>query len=212
MENIPNNIIYILSGIILTDGYINYHNNKNKIKHNNVYTELNSRFYLKQSVNHTQYLLYVYNKLAHYCMHLPKLRKVYIKGKRFYCIEFYTRSLPCFTLLRQLFYNGRVKIIPSDIYDYLNYESLAHMIMCDGSLLKGGGIILNLQNYTIKELILLINVFNIKFNLNCILHKSKNRNTIYIKLESVKKLYKYIEPYLIEDMKYKFNYKLIEKE
>ncbi|GMM32650.1 intron-encoded DNA endonuclease aI5 alpha (mitochondrion) [Martiniozyma asiatica (nom. inval.)] len=90
----------------------------------------------------------------------------------FYSMEFMTRSLPCFTMLRNKFYSGRVKMVPLDMYDYINYESMAHMMMGDGSLKKGGGTMLNLQSFTVKELVTLINVFKMKFDLDCTLHYS----------------------------------------
>ncbi len=210
MINIPHKLVCMLVGILLTDGYINITYKKSKRKYNNLYTELNGRFYLKQSINHSEYLLYVFNKLSHYCIKYPKLRKIYLKGKEFYIIEFMTRALPCITLLRYKFYNGRIKIIPEDIYNYLSYEGLAHMIMCNGSLLKGSGIILNLQAFTTKELILLMNVFKIKFNIDCTLYKSRNKYNIYIKTESVKLIYPYIKPYIISNMKYKLSKKIKE--
>ena len=127
------------------------------------------------------------------------------------CIRdrFNTRALYCLTLLRNKFYNGRIKIIPSDIYDYINYESIAHMIMLKGSFIRDGGILINLHNFTVKELILLLNVLKIKFNLDCILHKSKNQYGLYIKLESVKILYPNIKQYIIESMRYKFHKNII---
>ncbi len=210
MVNIPHNLICMLVGILLTDGHINIIHKKSKIKHKGIYTELNGRFYLKQSLNHSEYLIYVFNKLSHYCTRYPWSRKVYLKGKEFYAIEFMTRALPCITLLRYKFYNGRIKIIPEDIYDYLSYEGLAHMIMCDGSLSRGSGIILNLQAFTTKELILFMNVLKIKFDIDCTLHKSRNKYNIYITTNSVKKIYPYIKPYIIDNMKHKLSKKIKE--
>lgn len=208
MVNIPNRILYILTGLILSDGHITFVTKT--ISNKQGITSLkNSRFYLKQSLNHSEYLLYVFSLLSHYCITLPKTRICYLKGKPFYAIEFYTRALPCLTLLRNKFYNGRVKIIPSDIYDYIDYESIAHMIMSNGSFVRGGGILINLQNFTVKELILLLNVFKIKFNLDCTLHKSKHQYALYIKLESVKILYPKIKQYIVENMRYKFNKNII---
>jgi hypothetical protein len=220
MINIPNNILYILTGLILSDGYINIVSNQKKFKEG-IKITTNSKFYIKQSINHSEYLLYIYSLLSHYTISPPKLKKSYVKGKSYYAIEFYTRSLPCFTLLRNIFYNGRIKIIPMnnniknknltdnyDIYDLINYESLAHIIMCDGSFKIGGGIILNLQNFTLKELIYLLNVLKIKFNLDCSIHKSRHQFTIYIKLKSVIKLYPHIINFIIPSMRYKFHYKV----
>lgn len=204
--NIPNNIFYIIVGILLTDGTIEYNSKKNI--HNKNIIDINSRFRLKQSIIHSEYLIYVYLLLSHYCISPPKLKIDKVKGKSYYQLEFYTRALPCFTILRKHFYNGRIKIIPNDLYDLLNYESLAHIIMCDGSFVKGGGIYLNLQSFKLKELIFIINIFNIKFNLDCTLHKSRNSYLIYIRVKSVKYLYPYIYKYIVPSIKYKFDYKL----
>lgn len=207
--NIPNNILYIMVGILLTDGTIEYLSKKNI--HNKNLININSRFRLKQSIIHSEYLLYVYQLLSHYCISPPKLKIDWVKGKSYNQLEFYTRALPCFTILRKHFYNGRIKIIPKNLYDLLNYESLAHIIICDGSFVKGGGIYLNLQSFNLKELILIINIFKIKFNLDCTLHKSRSSYTIYIRVKSVQKLYPYIYKYIVPSIKYKFEYKLILK-
>ena len=82
--------------------------------------------------------------------------------------------------------------------------------MCDGALMKGGGIVFHLQNYTLKELIYFANILNIKFNLDCTLHKSRDKYTIYIKRNSIIKLYKNIHPFIIPSMRYKFDKKIIE--
>jgi hypothetical protein len=203
MINIPNNIIYILTGLILSDGYISYKPESKKIKEG-IKTTVNSRFYIKQSIKHVSYLIYVYSLLSHYCISPPRLKTDYIKGKSFQAIEFYTRSLPCFTILRNHFYLKNKKIMPLELYDLLNYESLAHIIMGNGSFHIGGGMILNLQNFTLKELIYFINILNIKFGLKCTLHKSRNQYTVYLGVTEIKKLYPNIKSFIIPEMRYKF--------
>ncbi|KTB26149.1 Intron-encoded DNA endonuclease aI5 alpha [Nakaseomyces glabratus] len=196
--NIPNNILYIIVGILLTDGLISYSSKKNLDNKNII--DINCRFRLKQSIKHKEYLIYVYKLLEHYCISPPRLKKDIVKGKEYVQLEFYTRSLPCFTLLRKHFYKGRIKIVPNDLYDLLNYQSLAHIIMCDGSFVKGGGIYLNLQSFLLKEIIYIINIFKIKFNLDCTLHKSRNTYVIYIRVKSVKLLYNNIKDYIQQFM------------
>ncbi len=119
-------------------------------------------------------------------------------------------SLPCFSVLRRLFYKGRVKTLPNNIYDLINYESLAHIIMGDGAF-TSKGIVLNLQSFTCKELCTLINIFYIKFNINCTLHKSRNNYVIYIRVKDVQNIYPHIEPFIIDSMKYKFDKSLTKK-
>lgn len=228
MINIPNNRLYAIVGILLSDGHIESMNskldnysrvaNKTGLKDSNNISLFNSRFRFKQSIKHIEYALYVFDIFTPYCSNKPKLvnSNLTARGTRtdktFYGIELITRSLPCFTVLRNKFYQGRVKIIPDDIYDYISYESIAHIIMGDGSFQVGGGIVLNLQAFTTKELIFLMNILKIKFDLNCTLHKSRNKYVIYIKLESVKKLYPHIEEYIIPSMVYKFKHKLLTKD
>lgn len=218
MVNIPNHTLCVLVGVILSDGSIEYSSKKNlensifnkpdniKIEYDKgLLTRHNCRFRFKQSIAHSEYVWYLYFKLSHYCKSAPYLKVDRLKGREFLAIEFVTMSLPCFSILRRMFYTGRVKTLPSNIYDLINYETLAHIIMGDGSY-KEKGLCLNIQGYSVKELVTLINVFYIKFGLDCSIHKSINQYTIYIKVKSVTKLYPLVSPYLIPSMKSKFHY------
>lgn len=216
MVHIPNKVLYIITGLLLSDGYINIASKRNTkyitIEQNNRKTQLyaNARFGFKQSIKHIDYALSVFNTLNHYCISIPKLvsTKLPSTNQTYYGIEFKTRALPCFSLLRSIFYNGRIKIIPHNIYDYLDYSSLAHIIMGDGSFMKGGGIVLHLQSFTLKELIFLSNILRIKFNLNPTLHKHSHQYVIYLGIKDIKKIYPNIKEYIIPSMYYKFDYKL----
>ena len=64
---------------------------------------------------------------------------------------------------------------------------------------------LNLQSFLTKELIFIINILKIKFNLNCLLHKSRNKYLIYIRVESVKRLFPIIYKYILPSIRYKFD-------
>ncbi|ODQ76911.1 hypothetical protein BABINDRAFT_42624 [Babjeviella inositovora NRRL Y-12698] len=217
MYNIPNDLYYILVGILLSDGTLAYASNKNMnatnistrkdrngLKAKNNILQNNCRFRLKQSIDHAEYLLFVGNLLAPYSPSYPKNITSTFKGKKFYGLNIYTRALPCFSIIRQKFYVGRVKTIPNDIYDHINYASIAHIIIGDGAY-TNKGITLNLQCFTVPELILLMNVFYIKFDIKCSLHKSRDAHVIYIKVDSVRKLYPHIKKYILPNMRYKFD-------
>lgn len=203
MVGIPNNVLYPLIGIMLSDGSIN-------INRNSKYKE-NARFRFKQSIDKYEYVHTVFCFLIHYCSNYPRFVKTRINRKDFYGIEIVTRALPCFFDLYLKFYKNGKKIIPEDIYDYLTYEGLAHLVMGDGSLVKGGGLYINTHSFTMQECVLLMNVLLIKFRLNTSLHIQKNQPVIYLSIKSVKLLYSHIDPYIIKSMRYKFNYKLITK-
>jgi hypothetical protein len=82
-------------------------------------------------------------------------------GVRSFGIVFFTRSLPCFTLLHTLFYDDGIKVTPENIFDLLTPVALAHWICCNGSVQRHG-LILYTDEYTIQEVVLLMNVLIIK--------------------------------------------------
>lgn len=215
MINIPKNILFTLVGIMISDGHIEYKSRRtlnsesilNKNKNMQVYSIINCRFRFKQSMEHFEYLFYVFNLLSGYCLSYPRLVKTRINRKDFFGVEIITRALPCFTVLRDIFYRGRIKIIPENLFDLLTYEGLAHIIMGDGAF-KFKGITLNMQSYSIKELILFMNVLKIKFNIDCTLKKSRNQYTVYIKVNSAKNLYPKIKKFIVPSLRYKFESKI----
>lgn len=72
--NIPNNLLYIIVGILLIDGQINYSSKKNLDNKNII--DINCKFKLKLSIKNKEYLIYVYKLLEHYCISIPKLKKI----------------------------------------------------------------------------------------------------------------------------------------
>jgi hypothetical protein len=66
-----------------------------------------------------------------------------------------------FNEFHELFYPDGVKIIPSNISEYLTEVSLVFFIMDDGDLL------LHTNSYTLEEVELLVSVLNKKLNLVC---------------------------------------------
>jgi hypothetical protein len=98
-----------------------------------------------------------------------------------------TRALPCFTELHSLFYSNGVKIVPHhEIYELLTPAVLAHLIMGDGKFLSKG-ISICTDSYTIQDVVRLMNVLILRYELKCTLHKTNNNKgyRIYISRNSV---------------------------
>ena len=79
--------------------------------------------------------------------------------------------------------NSKVKTIKLDLYDNLDPISIAYWIMRYGAK-KDKGIILCTDCFSLKEVIILMNILKIKYNVNSTIHLEKKKPRIYInKLE-----------------------------
>jgi hypothetical protein len=155
----------VIIGLILSDGWFSFASPNHK----------NARLGFSQSLAHSEYVWFVFSLLSHYCSSYPMLRNRTRLNKEIKALEFSTRSLPCFTELYSLFYLNGVKIIPEDIYNMLTPIALAHLIMGDGYYVNKG-ILLCTECYSIQDVVRLMNVLIIRYNLKCTLHKvSYNR-------------------------------------
>lgn len=139
-----------------------------------------------------------------------------------YGFNFFTRSLPCIKKLHLLFYTklspefnveqvkgmGYKKIVPVDIFNLLDPIALAHWISGDGSV-TDRGILLCTDSYSIVDVVRIINVLIIRYDIECTLRKrSKNPITgyrIYIRERSMVKLITIIKPYMVDSMLYKLH-------
>ncbi len=82
--------------------------------------------------------------------------------------------MPCITELHKFFYLNRIKIIKPSIYFYITPIALAHWIMGDGTF-TGKSLLLCTDSFSIKEVVLLINVLIIKYDLCCIIQYSTKK-------------------------------------
>ena len=168
----------VIVGLILSDGWLIFGSGK---------TSTNARLGLKQFRDRSSYVWFVFNQLSHYCNSSPRLTTGTRAGKTYYGLEFFTRSMPCITELYHLFYHERTKIIPSNIYELLTPVALAHLIMGDGGF-KSQGIYICTDSYTVSDVIRLMNVLILRYDLKCTLHKASNKlgYRIYISRNSIK--------------------------
>ena len=145
---------------------------------------------------------FVFNILCHYCNSFPTLSKSNGGGSTFLRVRFYTRSLLCLTGIHSLFYVGKVKIIPDNIYDLLTPVAIAHWIQGDGTK-HGNGLVLCTDSYTIGEIVTLINVLIIRYNLDCSVFNKGGNYRIYIRSGSIPLLRTIVSPYFHASMLYK---------
>ena len=158
----------IIIGILLSDGWM--------VKNGH----WNPRLGLNQSVKNFPYLWQTYNELAYLCSGPLYESKNKLRGKTFYSWSFQTRQLPCLIEINGLFYlsnnvkGKRWKIIKPDLLFYLDYISLAHWIQGDGSRLNKG-VTLITHGFSLKEVILLLNIIIIKFDIQPTIYSYEHR-------------------------------------
>jgi hypothetical protein len=196
MIKLPSFHLSVIVGLILSDGGLSFANKISK----------NALLRFEQSLSHYMYFNFVFNILSHYCSSYPSYHERTRKGRASFSISLFSRALPCFTELYNIFYVNGVKVIPDNIYALLTPVALAHLIMGDGVNYKGYGLALATESYSIKEIVLLMNVLTIRYNLNCSLHaRYGDRYRIYISSKSMAQLRSIVEPHMDRSMLYKIN-------
>jgi LAGLIDADG DNA endonuclease family len=97
--------------------------------------------------------------------------------------------------LFDLFIVNGIKVVPHNIFELLCPIALAHWAMCDGSRGTGGGFILCTDSFTIQDVVRLINVLIIKYNLNCSIQYYNGLPRIYIYKNQFNKFKSIVAPH-----------------
>ena len=123
-------------------------------------------------------------------------------NENYYSWYFHTQIIPEFKTLYKTFYYDGKKVLPQNILDLLNPLTLAVWIMDDGCNDKNS-LILNTQNYSIKEHYRLQKIFQQKFKAFSTINKDRDKFRLRFNCENAKKLLEIIYPNIISSMKYK---------
>lgn len=181
----------ILIGILLGDAFFK------KGKNNNL------RIGFKQSIINFPFLWTVFMDLSHYCSSLPRVEFTKLSnGKLYKAVILETRSYPILHQLYNIFIINGKKGIRPELFYYLSPRSLAYWIMSDG-LSNQYGLTLCTDSFTVAEIVILINILKIKFNLDCNIHYYNKYPRIYIKANSMEQLRLIVNPYIIPFSRYK---------
>ena len=192
MVAFPYNLRSMLGGLLISDGWLE------------ISKSGNTRFFFKQSLDKSEFVLFVFNRLSHFCSSYPMITTTSLKDRNFKGLCFNTRAYPCLTEFYYMFYVKRTKIVPLNLYEIIDYEFLAYWVMGDGTK-AGNAIYLQTQTFTVEECVLIISILIHKFNLNCNIHMQRKQPTIYISAKSVNKIKSQLLPYFIPSMVYKLN-------
>lgn len=195
------NIISIIFGSLLGDGYAEYRKNGTRIA-----------FY--QEGKHLSYILWLHKIISNlgYCNPiLPKIQtRLGKKGIVRKIVRFKTWTYSSLNWIWDLWYVNGIKTVPSNVGEYLDPLALAIWIMVDGSR-AGSGLKLSTNSFSYSDCLLIVKVLYENFNLKASVQSSgataanslNSQYVIYIWKESMPLLCEIVEPYVHSSMKYK---------
>src|SRR5438874_6545659 len=184
----------ILIGLLLGDGCLETANGGRTY-----------RLKVEQSHSHQAYVQHLYETFKEWVLTPPRQRQVVSRGHTSENWLFQTVSHGAFRFYAQQFYAGGKKCVPKLIDHWLTPRGLAYWFMDDGSIKskESKGIILNTQGFYRKDVERLVNVLQTLFGLSAQLRNQKEGCQIYISGGSYEKFVELVEPYVIEEMRYK---------
>ena len=97
--SLPSQLYSIVVGILLSDGWLEKEN-----------LNANTRFRFKQVLARSDYIIYSFLLLAHYCSSIPKIAIRERAGTITYGLQFCTLRDHCFNELYSLFYQNKIKV------------------------------------------------------------------------------------------------------
>ena len=182
----------VLVGLLLSDAGLSKQKNSK-----------NARLGFKQSMIHFPFLWSTFTILSHYCGTLPYPDNAKIKNKKYYGIRMDSRAYTCLTLLYDQFYQNKVKIVPLDIYNLLTPLALAYWIMGDGLGNAWKGLYLCTDSFSNYDIVRLMNVLLIRYNIISRLVTVSGKSRIYISSTESTKISNLVLDYIHPSMQYK---------
>lgn len=190
-------IISIIYGTLLGDSHAELRENGN-----------GTRIGFYQEANHSEYLLWLHNKIAlqGYCNpNTPVIQTRLAKGGKIRNIlRFHTFTYTSFNTIHTDWYINGVKHIPNNIAEFLTPLALAIWIMDDGARV-GSGLKLCTNSFTFEDTTHLTLVLKDLYGIISSVQSAgfPNQYVIYIWSESMPIVRKLVKPYMVSSMLYK---------
>lgn len=115
-----------------------------------------------------------------------------------------TKSLPIFNKYYELFYKGRVKIVPNNLSRLISPLSLAIWFMDDGYKRKDSkGFYLCTSSFTSEEQNIIVKAISDCFGIETRIHHQKQYQRIFIPSKQAEAFNEIVKPFVLSVFKYK---------
>lgn len=155
-----------------------------------------------------EYFYFVLRLLMPFCSanYTPNIKEWYDnkQDKMYNSISLTTMQLPCFTVLRSLWYKETIKIVSLNIKELQTPITLAHWIMGDGSK-QNEGLHLSLYAFSQSNVDILTDALKNRYGLHCTIHATERGPRIYKNKNSVNNLRPIILAPIVPSMQYKLS-------
>jgi hypothetical protein len=185
----------ILVGLLLGDGCLETQNGGRTY-----------RLKIEQSARHEAYVRRIHELFSEWVLTPPRRRLSRASnGTISINWAFQTVSHEAFQPFGLQFYGGGRKKVPGLIADLLTPRGFAYWFMDDGSMksAESKGVVLNTQAYTAGDVERLIAVLRSRFGLQAKIREQSDGPQIYVAGRSYERFSEVIEPFLLEEMRYK---------
>jgi len=164
----------------------------------------NARFGFIQAEDKRDYFLSLLNSLS--SISTGKYREYSYFDKRtnktYKSLNFWSKALPMLNEFYTTFYNGKVKVVPSEL-SLLTPLALARWCEQDGSRGTAKGLYFCTDGFTHADVKRLTQYLADRYNIKCSIHKAGKNYRIYILVKSVETVKNIILPYIHPSMLYK---------
>jgi hypothetical protein len=179
----------VLTGTLLGDGCIAKHG-----KHH--------RLHVKHKLGHEALVMFKYEVFREFISMAPHHFDQRLRGRRFPCVQFATRTHPVFTKWRSRFYTERHKIVPVDIARDLSPLALAVWLMDDGAA-DYAGITFQTHSFSQVETSRLAAALRDRYGLETNLRWNRGSWIVYVHAASLPLLKDTVSQHLLPQFEYK---------
>jgi hypothetical protein len=181
----------VLTGTLLGDGCLAKHGHHH-------------RLFVKHKLAHEALAVFK-RETFHEFVSMPLHRfEQRLKGKRYPCVQFVTRTNPVFSKWHRRFYETGRKAVPADIARDLSPLALAVWLMDDGAA-DYAGLTFQTHSFGREGTDRLATVLRDRYDLRTSVRRNRGSWIVYVYAASMPELRELVEPYMLPE----FTYKLI---